>query len=172
MSEESIHIEEEMEGAANGHKKSWTEEIQVGSDELVGKVQELLREAAVRKITIKDEHGKKLLSIPMYAGVAGMLVLGPWSALALVAAWVGKFSILIERAGDEPAEEEAAAAETADDLTALKGVGPTFARRMHEAGITTFKAVANTSPQELADIANVTETQASGWIEQAREFIG
>ncbi len=115
MTEHTINIEEEYEEATK-EGKTWTEEVNVAGDQVVGKVQELLREAAVRKITVLDESGKKLVSIPMYAGAAGILVLGPWSVLALVGAWVAKFSILIEREGEEEvatsAKEEAADAAT------------------------------------------------------------
>lgn len=114
MTKHTINIEEEYEEAPK-EGKTWTEEVSVAGDQVLGKVQELLREAAVRKITVLDESGKKLISIPMYAGAAGILVLGPWSVLALVGAWVAKFSILIEREGEEEvaasAKEEAADAE-------------------------------------------------------------
>jgi len=109
MSEETINVEEEFNSEENGkEKKTWEEHFSVNSDELVGKVQELIKEATVRKITIKDESGKTLLTIPMYAGIASLLVFGPWNALALVAAWVAKFSIVIERKmPDAEAEPEA-----------------------------------------------------------------
>ena len=98
MSQESINVEEEFTSEENGkEKKTWEEHFTVNSDQLVGKVQELIKEATVRKITIKDENGKHLLSIPMYAGFASLLIFGPWNALALLAAWVAKFSIVIER---------------------------------------------------------------------------
>ena len=118
MSEETINIDEEFEQEQNSSgKKTWEEHLHIDSDEVVGKVQELLREAAVRKITIKDESGKTLLSIPLYAGFASLLVFGPWNALALLAAWVAKFSIIIEREGEAPesvSEKEAAANGTAE----------------------------------------------------------
>lgn len=105
MSEENINVEEEATSEESSkEKKTWEEHLHVDSDELVGKVQELIKEAAVRKITIKDETGKTVLRIPMYAGLASLLVFGPWNALALLAAWVAKFSIIIER--DAPAAEE------------------------------------------------------------------
>lgn len=98
MSEEQVNFEEEVASEESAkEKKTWEEHIKVDSDQIVGKVQELIKEAAVRKITIKDENGKKLLSIPLYAGFASLLVFGPWNALALLAAWVAKFSIIIER---------------------------------------------------------------------------
>jgi len=46
-----------------------------------------------------------VLAIPMYAGLASLLVFGPWNALALLAAWVAKFSIIIEREATEDEEE-------------------------------------------------------------------
>ena len=105
MSEENINVEEEpTSGESSKEKKTWEEHLHVDSDEIVGKVQELIKEAAVRKITIKDETGKTVLTIPMYAGLASLLVFGPWNALALLAAWVAKFSIIIER--DAPVAEE------------------------------------------------------------------
>ena len=105
MSEENINVEEEPTSEEiSKEKKTWEEHLHVDSDEIVGKVQELIKEAAVRKITIKDETGKTVLTLPMYAGLASLLVFGPWNALALLAAWVAKFSIIIER--DAPAAKE------------------------------------------------------------------
>jgi hypothetical protein len=121
MNEEHIDVEEEATSEeSKKEKKTWEEQIHVDSDEIVGKVQELIKEATVRKITIKDEKGKTLLSIPLYAGFASLVIFGPWNALALLAAWVAKFSIIIEReateasaeaeeAGEEKAPEEVAA---------------------------------------------------------------
>jgi hypothetical protein len=110
MSEETINVEEEEISEENGkEKKTWEEHFSVGSDQLVSKVQELIKEATVRKITIKDENGKTLLAIPMYAGLASLLIFGPWNALALLAAWVANFSIIIER--EAPATEKEAGEE-------------------------------------------------------------
>lgn len=96
MAEEHIRVEEEViEGQKEG--KIWTEEISVAGEELVAKVRDLLREGAVRKITVKNEQGKTVVALPLYAGVAGVAIAGPWTALALVAAWVARFSILVER---------------------------------------------------------------------------
>jgi len=119
MSEETINIEEEFTSEENGkEKKRWEEHFTVNSDQLVGKVQELIKEATVRKITIKDESGKTLLTIPMYAGIASLLVFGAWNALALIAAWVAKFSIVIER--EEPvADEESEAGPEKEPVAAV-----------------------------------------------------
>jgi hypothetical protein len=72
-------------------------------------VQSLLREAVVRKITVKDRNGRTLIEIPLYAGAAGVFFLGWWSALLLIAAWFTEVSILIER--EEETAEAASRAE-------------------------------------------------------------
>jgi len=114
MSEETINVEEELTSEqSDKEKKTWEEHLSVSSDQLVGKVQELIKEAAVRKITIKDETGKTVLTFPMYAGLASLVVFGAWNALALLAAWVAKFSIIIER--DIPEVEEETAEENGAD---------------------------------------------------------
>ena len=81
-----------------------TERISVAGSDLIKTVQSLLREAAVRKITIQDKTGRTLIEIPLYAGVLGVLFVGSWTVLALIAAWFAEVSILIERDTDADAE--------------------------------------------------------------------
>jgi hypothetical protein len=175
MNEEAIYIEEDFEAGENGQGyKKWEEEIKVTGDELVGKVQELIKEATARKITIKDENGKTLLSVPLWSGVVGVLVFGGWSALALIAAWAANLSIIIEyvdledikEAAGEAAEEMAEA--KADDLTAIKGIGPKKAEQLKAAGIHTYAQLARVTPEKLAEIASVSEETAKGWIAEAK----
>jgi hypothetical protein len=78
---------------------------------LIKTVQSLLREAVVRKITVKDRNGRTLLEIPLYAGAMGVVLLGWWSALLLVAAWFTEVSIFVERV------EETAEATNGDSKT-------------------------------------------------------
>jgi hypothetical protein len=62
------------------------EEFSVSSDDLVGKIKEVLHEGNVTKILVKNEQGKTLLEIPAWAGVVGV-VLAPWlAALGAIAA--------------------------------------------------------------------------------------
>ena len=166
MSEESIHIEEEFTASDNGQGyKQWEEEIRVAGDELVDKVQELIKEATARKITIKDENGKTLLSLPLWSGIAGVLVFGPWSALALIGAWAANLSILIEYVDLEDVVED-----VADDLTAIKGIGLKKAELLEAAGIKSFAALAELSPEELMEIAKVNEATAKNWIAAAKDL--
>lgn len=57
-----------------------------------------------------------------------------------------------------------------DDLTAIKGIGPTFANRLKAAGIKTYQALANATVDQLKAITQVADWQAdpAEWIEQAR----
>lgn len=108
MNEERIHVEEEMKEAAEGAKEraqQWTEEISVAGGELMSTLSRLMREGTARKITVKNPAGKTVLNIPLAVGAAGMVVLGPWSVVGLVAAWLGRYSIIIEHVEVEAAEK-------------------------------------------------------------------
>ncbi|MDX1415018.1 MAG: DUF4332 domain-containing protein [Candidatus Promineifilaceae bacterium] len=58
----------------------------------------------------------------------------------------------------------------ADDLTSIKGIGPTFARRLKEAGITTYEELAALSADQLREITQAADWQAdpNEWILQAK----
>lgn len=62
----------------------------------------------------------------------------------------------------------------ADDLTAIKGVGPVLARRLHELGITSFAQLAALTPDQARMIDDVVDfpgrVERERWIEQAREL--
>ncbi len=58
-----------------------------------------------------------------------------------------------------------------DDLASLEGIGETFERRLYEAGICTFAALADSTPERLAEISQAPAWQqvdCAGWIESAR----
>ncbi|MBP6789757.1 MAG: DUF4342 domain-containing protein [Candidatus Promineofilum sp.] len=118
MTDETIHIEEELKDAA--HKventaKRWTEQITVHGGDLGETLGRLVKEATVRKITVKSQTGKTLLEIPLVLGAAGMLIVGPWTAVLLVAAWLTRVSILIEYEA-APTQVEAAVEEVAAEI--------------------------------------------------------
>lgn len=57
----------------------------------------------------------------------------------------------------------------ADDLTEINGIGPTFAKRLAEAGITTFAAIAASTPEYLREVTHATAVaNPEEWIAQAR----
>lgn len=56
-----------------------------------------------------------------------------------------------------------------DDLTAINGIGPAYARRLAEGGITTFAAVAASTPEHLRQVARATAmAKPEEWIAQSR----
>ena len=122
MNDETIHIEEELKDAA--HKvedtaKRWTEQITVRGGDLGETLGRLVKEATVRKITVKSQAGKTLLEIPLVLGAAGMLIVGPWTAVLLVAAWLTRVSILIEYEAAPTQVEEAVEEAVADVQAAI-----------------------------------------------------
>ncbi|HEU4469133.1 MAG TPA: DUF4342 domain-containing protein, partial [Nitrososphaeraceae archaeon] len=74
---------------------------EVSAGGLVGKVKEIIQDATVKRIVIKDENGKILLSIPVTWGTAGavaMITLAPWlAALGVIAAIVARCKVEVEK---------------------------------------------------------------------------
>ena len=54
-------------------------------------------------------------------------------------------------------------------LTNIEGIGVTRATKLEEAGIKTLEDLAEAIPQEIAEIAGVSNSVASEWIEKAEE---
>jgi hypothetical protein len=69
----------------------------------------------------------------------------------------------------EPAAEPQAV--EGDDLTQIDGIGPTFAKHLGEAGITTYAQLAALSPEEAREIAHVTvQSDPADWIVEAQSL--
>lgn len=90
-------------GAQVGIEK---EVYNVSGEGLVGKVKEIIKDARVKRINIKDEKGKLLLSIPITWGAAGavaVIALAPWlAALGVIAGIVTKCTIEVEKVRANP----------------------------------------------------------------------
>ena len=77
-----------------------------------------------------------------------------------------------------PAEAEVAARvapQPADALEEIIGIGPTIARRLRLAGIKTYQQIAESTPDQLEEIARLPDWRKSNfkaWIEQARKLAG
>ncbi len=68
------------------------------------------------------------------------------------------------RTGPDTVQETAA---DADDLTEITGIGPVYAGRLAEAGITSFDGLAATSAAGVASAAGVSESTAAEWTDRA-----
>ena len=121
---------EEIEDTA----RTVTDRVQVAGGDLIKTVQSLLREAAVRRITVQDKTGRTLIEIPLYAGVVGALLAGGWTVLALIAAWFAEVSILIERQASDEDKEPSVVGEAVDKATHVVSNRATSAAATAKAG--------------------------------------
>ncbi len=82
----------------------------------------------------------------------------------------GLVNLAFERLG--AVRQNIVAPQEPDDLTVINGIGPTFARRLNEAGIDTFAKLAAAQPEEVKAIAKLADWQAdpANWIAAARQM--
>jgi len=87
--------------------RSFTEEFEVASSELVRRIKDLIAEGRVRRLRLRSADGDIVLEIPLNIGAAagGVVTLAaPWLALiAAFAALVARVRVEIVR--DEPADK-------------------------------------------------------------------
>ena len=97
-------------GAGSSDSSSWTERIEVASEQVIDTLKKLISEGNVRRVTLRKSNGKKLISVPVTAGAAigGVAVLAApmITAIAAVTALVTKVTLDIERT-DDPVSENA-----------------------------------------------------------------
>jgi uncharacterized protein DUF4342 len=81
------------------------EVYRVSGEGLVGKVKEIVSDARVKRITVRDDKGKLLLSMPVTWGAAGavaMITLAPWlAALGVIAGFVARCKVEVEKSTDK-----------------------------------------------------------------------
>lgn len=96
----------------------------------------------------------------------------PKVMINLVAGMIGLVFDQID--GAQPPEAMAAGdvVAKADDLTKISGIGPAFARRLNDAGISTFSQLAGMSVPEIRERAELAEWQGDpyDWIIQAQRL--
>lgn len=78
-------------------KETVSETFKVKGGELLKKVKELIKEGNVRRITIKNKHGKVVMKFPVTFGVVGILLAAPLAAVGALAALLTECSITVEK---------------------------------------------------------------------------
>jgi hypothetical protein len=104
MSEEkNKNVEEEVKAEV----KTFSEQLEVAGKELVGKVQELIKEGNVRKVIIRGEDGHEIMQFTLTAGagVAGVFMLAAPVAAPILAA-VGAAAAFLAKVKIEIVREE------------------------------------------------------------------
>jgi hypothetical protein len=77
--------------------KMTNESFKINGESLLKKVKELIEEGNIRKITIKDKHGKELMTFPLTIGVVGAVLAPVLAAVGALAALTGECTITVER---------------------------------------------------------------------------
>lgn len=89
--------------------RSFSEEISVAGNQLIEKLQSLINEGNIRRLTIKDKDGRTLLEVPLTLGVVagtGVAFFAPFlAAVGAIAALVAQVQVIVERYED-PADAE------------------------------------------------------------------
>lgn len=57
--------------------------------------------------------------------------------------------------------------EGADDLTLIKGIGPTYRDRLTSEGVGSFRALSDRNPEDIAEIAGTSTSVAESWVKSA-----
>lgn len=70
----------------------------------------------------------------------------------------------------EPPAAAAAAAQPEDDLRRIKGIGPVYDGRLHDAGIRSFSALIAADSQHIAAALDVAPEAVEDWKRQAAEL--
>ncbi len=89
------------------NQRSWSEEIEIAANQVIERVQGLVREGNVRRLIIKHE-GNTVLEVPVtiaaIAGVATLYMAPLLAALGALAGLVARVQVVVEREGVAPPE--------------------------------------------------------------------
>ncbi|MFQ3536779.1 MAG: DUF4342 domain-containing protein [Aggregatilineales bacterium] len=81
--------------------KTFAEELSVAGNQLVERLQELVRQGNIRRLILRDQHGRTLLEVPLTLGVVGgasVALFAPFlAAVGAIAALVTRIHIVVER---------------------------------------------------------------------------
>lgn len=104
--------------------RTWVEEVEVAGNQLIERIQALVRDGNAKRVIIRTSDGSELMTLPLTIGVAagGLITLAApmLAALGAMAGLVSRVTLEIERVAPAPeaGEHEAPVAtlgETPDD---------------------------------------------------------
>ena len=81
-------------------ERTWWETIRAEGQELLNKVEELIREGNVRRIVIKQQ-GRSIAEFPLMVGVVGVVIAPVLAAIGAVIALAKDCTIEVERVETE-----------------------------------------------------------------------
>lgn len=81
-------------------------EFKVSGNELLDKIEELIKEGNIRRIIIKDAEGKPYIEIPLTIGVIGVIAAPVVAAIGALAGVVARFTIEIVKMDDGKVDAE------------------------------------------------------------------
>jgi len=97
MSEEKVKNTETGESTG----KTFSEQVEVAGNQLVERVQEMVKQGNARRLIIRNAENEVLMDINLTVGAVagGVVVLGAWwiAALAVIAALVARVKVEIVR---------------------------------------------------------------------------
>lgn len=104
--------EPKMKHEEKSEPRTFAEEMSVAGNQLLERVQDLLRQGNIRRLIIREHEGRTILEVPLTLGViggAGVAIFAPFlAAVGAIAALVSRVQIVIERyENPEDAEGEA-----------------------------------------------------------------
>jgi hypothetical protein len=86
-------------------KRTWTEEIEVAGNELVGRIKDLIEDSSATRVIIRKPSGEVLMEVPVVAGAAvggaAVLFAPVLAAIGAMAALLGKFKVEIVREAND-----------------------------------------------------------------------
>jgi hypothetical protein len=77
--------------------KQRDEEFDVKGEDLVDKIKGLFHEGNVRRIIIKNKHGKSIIEIPLTIGVVSAVVAPALAAVGAIAALITECTLTVQR---------------------------------------------------------------------------
>lgn len=81
---------------------TFKETFSAKGEEILKKINELIKEGNVRKISIHDKKGKEIMSFPLTIGVVGAVLAPVLAAIGALAALIGECDITVEREEKTP----------------------------------------------------------------------